>query len=158
MPFGPIRRDLVNGEPVALPDGRVVQPEDVLGDEVPGIKLAFIGDAGRVDDLIDHVAGVDLLAIEATYVEAERDTASDFGHLTAKQAAWLAREARVKYLVLHHISRRYSGKQIQEEAATIFPETFVARDFDLFRLVKQKALEREDVRGRAEADHTPAAG
>ena len=158
MPFGPIRRDLVAGEPVTLPDGRVVQPEDVLGEEVPGIKLVFVGDAGRVDNLVEHVAGADLLAIEATYVEAERETASDFGHLTAKQAAWLAREAGVKYLVLHHVSRRYSGKQIQEEAATLFPETYVARDFDLFRLVKQKPLEREDVRGRADADHTPAAG
>ncbi len=156
VPFGPIRRDLVNGKPVTLADGRLVRPEDVLGDEFPGIKLAFVGDAGRVDNLVGHVAGADLLAIEATYVEAERDTASDFGHLTAKQAAWLAREAGVKYLVLHRISRRYSGKQIQEEAATIFPETYVARDFDLFRLVKQKPLEREDVRGRADADNTPA--
>ncbi len=151
VPFGPIRRHLVAGEAVKLPDGRVVQPEEVLGDETPGIKLAFVGDAGRVDNLIEHVGGADLLCIEATYVEAERDTASDFGHLTAKQAAWLAREAGVKNLVLHHISRRYSGKQIQEEAATVFPETYVARDFDLFRLVKQKPLEREDVRGRAEA-------
>jgi ribonuclease Z len=153
VPFGPIRRDLVAGQPVVLPDGRSVEPEEVLGDEVPGIKLAFVGDAGRVDNLIQAVAGADLLAIEATYLEEERDTAADFGHLTAKQAAWLAREAGVKHLVLHHISRRYSGKQIQEEAATVFPETYCARDFDLFRLVKQKPLEREDVRGRAEADH-----
>ncbi len=155
VPFGPIRRDLVAGEPVTLPDGRVIHPDDVMGEEVPGIKLAFVGDAGRVDNLIQHVAGADLLAIEATYVEAERDTAADFGHLTAKQAAWLAREAGVKNLVLHHVSRRYSGKQIQEEAATVFPETYVARDFDLFRLVKQKPLEREDVRARAEG--TPSA-
>ncbi len=76
--------------------------------------------------------------------------AGEFGHLTASQAARLAREAGVKYLVLHHISRRYSGKQIQEEAARIFPEVTVARDFDLFRVVKQKPVEREDVRQRAD--------
>jgi len=93
-----------------------------------------------------------LLAIEATYTEEERETASAFGHLTAAQAAWLAREAGVGHLVLHHISRRYSGKQILDEAAAIFPETSVARDFDLFRLVKGKALERVDVRERGEGD------
>ena len=56
------------------------------------------------------------------------------------------------HLVLHHISRRYNSKQILDEAAVIFPGTSVARDFDLFRLVKGKPLERVDVRERAESD------
>ena len=155
VPAGPIRRDLVNGEPVILPDGRTIRPDDVLGEEVPGIKLAFVGDAGSVDNLVSHVAGADLLAIESTYIDEEREVAAAFGHLTAKQAAWLAREAGVKNLVLHHISRRYNAKQIMEDAAPLFPNTAVARDFDLFRLVKQKPLEREDVRHRA--DREPAA-
>ena len=143
------------------------QPRGLLGGEMTEIRgrVPLGLDIGRFDGqqvgaghVVDQVTGADLLAIEATYVESERDTAADFGHLTAKQAAWLALEAGVKNLVLHHVSRRYSGKQIQEEAAMLFPETYVARDFDLFRLVKQKPLEREDVRGRAEADHAPAAG
>ena len=67
-------------------------------------------------------------------------------------AKWLAREAGVGHLVLHHISRRYHSKQILDEAAAIFPATSVARDLDLFRLVKGKALERVDVRERAEGD------
>lgn len=151
VPMGPIRRDLVAGQAVTLPDGRIVQPDEVLGEEIPGIKLVFVGDAGRVDNLVEHAAGADLLAIEATYVEAEREVADSFGHLTAKQSAWLAREAGVRNLVLHHVSRRYNGKQILDEAAAVFPNTSVARDFDLFRLVKQKPLERVDVRDRAEA-------
>jgi len=77
--------------------------------------------------------------------------AAAFGHLTAGQAAWLAREAGVKQLVLHHISRRYSNKDILDEASQVFSDTMVARDFDLFRLVKQKPLEREDVRQQREA-------
>lgn len=152
VPAGPIRRDLVNGKAVTLPDGRVVCPEDVLGDEVKGLRLVFIGDAGRVDNLVSEAADADLLAIEATYTEEERDVAAAFGHLTASQAAWLAREAGVRHLVLHHISRRYNGKQILDEAAPIFPNTSVARDFDLFRLVKGKPLERVDVRERDASD------
>ena len=99
-----------------------------------------------------EAAGADLLAIEATYIQKEHEVAAAFGHLTAAQAAWLAREAGVGHLVLHHISRRYNSKQILDEAAAIFPETSVARDFDLFRLVKGKALERLDVRERADGD------
>jgi ribonuclease Z len=155
VPVGPIRRDLVAGKPIRLPDGRTIMPDEVLGPEVPGIRVVFVGDAGRVDNLVSEVAGADLLAIEATYTEEEREVAAAFGHLTAAQAAWLAREAGVKHLVLHHISRRYSNKEILEEAAPIFPATFVARDFDLFRLVKQKPLEREDVRQRAAEGEEP---
>ncbi len=100
------------------------------------------------DNLVAEVAGVDLLAIESTYTEEEREVAATFGHLTASQGAWLAREAGAKHLVLHHISRRYSSQQMLAEATSIFPETSVARDFDLFRVVKQKPVEREDIRQR----------
>ncbi len=150
VPVGPIRRELVAGREVTLPDGRIVRPDDVLGPEGTGLRLVFVGDAGRVDNLIEVAAGADLLAIEATYTEAEREVAAAFGHLTAAQGAWLARQAGVKHLVLHHISRRYSNRQILDEALPIFPNTSVARDFDLFRLVKQKPLERVDVRERAD--------
>jgi len=142
----------VNGRAVTLADGRTIQPDEVLGEETQGLRLVFIGDAGRVDNLVAEAAGADLLAIEATYIQEESEVAAAFGHLTATQAAWLAREAGVKHLVLHHISRRYSSKQILDEAAAIFPETSVARDFDLFRLVKGKALERVDVRERGDGE------
>jgi ribonuclease Z len=148
VPAGPIRRDLVDGRTVTLPSGRVIGPDNVLGPVVAGARVVFIGDAGRVDNLVAEAAGADLLAVEATYAEEEQEVAAAFGHLTARQGAWLAREAGVKHLVLHHISRRYSSQQILAEATPIFPETSVAKDFDLFRVVKQKPVERENVRRR----------
>jgi ribonuclease Z len=148
VPAGPIRRDLVDGRTVTLPSGQVIGPDHVLGPAVAGARVVFIGDAGRVDNLVSEAAGADLLAIEATYVEEEQEVAAAFGHLTARQAAWLAREAGVKHLVLHHISRRYSSQQILAEATPVFPDTSVAKDFDLFRVVKQRPVERENVRRR----------
>jgi ribonuclease Z len=148
VPSGPIRRDLVSGRAVALADGRMIHPDEVLGPSVAGARLVYVGDAGRVDNLVDEVAGADLLAIEATYIDEEREVAAAFGHLTASQGARLARTAGVKHLVLHHVSRRYNSRHILDEATPIFPDTVVARDFDLFRVVKQKPLEREDVRQR----------
>jgi ribonuclease Z len=53
------------------------------------------------------------------------------GHSTAAQAAELAREAGVELLALTHVSTRYIGREIRDEARAIFPNTEVPRDFDL---------------------------
>jgi len=136
VPAGPIRRRLVAGETVTLPDGRTVGPEDVLGPEVAGARLIHVGDCGETDDLVPVARGADALVIEATYLEAEAEMAREFGHLTAAQAARLARDAGVKQLYLTHLSRRYRERDVFEEAQKIFPNTAVARDFDQFKILK----------------------
>ncbi len=138
VPVGPERKKLVGGEAITLADGRVVTPDDVLGDPVPGARLIFVGDAGRIEDLVDEARGADALVIEATYLEAEADMARQFGHLTAAQAARLAAEARVRELYLTHISRRYREAEVLAEARTVFPNVHVARDFDRVKVVKRK--------------------
>lgn len=130
VPAGPIRRELVAGQPVALPDGRVVQPDEVLGPLTPGARLVHVGDCGETDDLVAVARDADALVIEATYLEVEADMAREFGHLTAGQAARLARAAGVRQLYLTHISRRYRERDVIDEAQAIFPGAIVARDFD----------------------------
>lgn len=132
IPPGPWRRDLVEGKAVTLPDGRVIEPDMVLGELKLGTRLAYIGDVGSVDSLVEVVRGVDTLVIEATYLEEERDMARQFAHLTARQAADLARRAGVRRLILTHISRRYREKDVLQEAQAVFPDTAVARDFDTY--------------------------
>jgi len=138
VPRGPERRDLVQGRSITLDDGRIIRPDDVLGPELPGAVLVHVGDAGRTDDLVEHVRDADALIIESTYLSYEADLARQFGHLTAVQAAELACEANVRELYLTHISRRYREIDVLNEAMAIFPETVVARDFDRIRVVKQK--------------------
>jgi ribonuclease Z len=75
--------------------------------------------------------------IEATYLSAEAELAQQYGHLTAVQAAVLAREAGVRSLYLNHISRRYSAQDVLNEAQAVFPHTTVARDFDRFEIKRQ---------------------
>ena len=72
--------------------------------------------------------------IEATYLEDEADLADQFGHLTARQSALLARDNNVGTLILTHISRRYRAEQIFEEAREAFENVYVARDFDRFQI------------------------
>lgn len=130
VPEGPVRRDLVEGKTVTLEDGTTIEPDQVLGEERRGARLVHVGDCGRTDDILEICADADGLVIEATYLEYERELAERFGHLTARQAAELAREARVAHLFLTHISRRYRESQVYEEAAEVFPDVTVARDFD----------------------------
>ena len=134
VPFGPERRDLVEGKEVTLPDGKRVTPDDVLGPWEKGSKLVVVGDAGRTDNLLEVCKDADGLVIESTYLDEEEGMAKQFSHLTAKMGAELAKKAGVKKLILTHISRRYREKDVIAEAQSIFPSTVVARDFDTYQI------------------------
>lgn len=139
IPIGPLRRDLVNGQSVQLPDGSIIVPDSVLGEFRPGTRLAVIGDTGDTANLLKAVSGVDTLVMEATYLEEESAMARQFGHMTARRSAELARDAGVGQLVLTHVSRRYREKDIQAEAQAVFENTVVARDFDVFQVKRADA-------------------
>jgi len=115
-----------------------VHPDQVLGPPIPGAKLVFVGDAARTGNLVEVASDADALVIEATYLSQDEKLAREYGHLTAAAAANLARQAGVRQLYLTHISRRYPGEAVLAEAITIFPQTVVARDFDRFRIIKEK--------------------
>ncbi|MCE5259129.1 MAG: ribonuclease Z [Chloroflexi bacterium] len=136
VPRGPERKQLVNGEPITLADGRVIKPSEVMGVEEQGVKYVHVGDAGKVDDLVSVCYQADALVIEATYTSLEAEMATKFGHLTALQAAQLAADAQVGTLFLVHLSRRYSEREIYREAHAVFPNTIVPRDLDCYRIGK----------------------
>jgi len=140
IPPGPWRRDLANGLPTELPDGRLIMPDEVLGLERRGTRLVHIGDVGRTEDLVEVCQGADALVIEATYLEEEAQMALEFAHLTARQGAELALRCGVGQLILTHISRRYRERDVVAEARTIFPNTIVARDFDAFQVRRGECI------------------
>lgn len=140
VPAGPVRRELVEGHAITLEDGRVIEPDDVLGPERPGVSVALTGDVGHVENLVEAVGGADLLVTEATYLARDRDMARRFGHITAEEAAWLAHEAGVRMLVLNHLSQRYRVRDIIDEVQRRFEPVVVARDFDRFAVTRDKIL------------------
>jgi ribonuclease Z len=121
-----------------LPDGRQIDPDDVLGEEKPVTCLVVVGDVGRPEKLLDFVRGADTLVIESTYLKEEVQLATEFGHSTAESVAHLANEAGVGKLILTHVSRRYKDESVNAEAQAIFPNAILARDFDVFQ-VKRKS-------------------
>ena len=130
---------LVRGKTITLADGRVIKPDDVLGAAVPGTRYVHIGDVGRVSNLVEICHNADTLVMESTYVEDDAEMARQFGHMTAAKAAQLAKDAGVKTLILTHLSRRYRERDIRNEARSIFPNTFVARDLDHFQITRDGA-------------------
>ncbi len=139
IPNGPLRRELVNGRSIQLPNGQTIEPDAVLGEFRPGTRLAVLGDAGETNNLLQAVRGVDTLVMEATYLEEEAAMARQFGHMTARRSAELARDAGVGQLILTHVSRRYREKDIQAEAQSVFENTVIARDFDMIQVKRADA-------------------
>lgn len=139
VPHGPERAALARGETVTLIDGRRIAPEMVEGPGRAGAHLAIVGDAADAASLTDAVRGADLLVIEATFLARDAELARQRRHLTAAEAARLARDAGVGRLVLNHISGRYRVEEIAAEAAAIFPESRVAADFDRFHVAARPA-------------------
>ncbi len=138
VPFGPERRDLVQGKSITLASGQEIAPDDVLGPVMKGTSLAITGDTGRTDNLLKVCQDLNTLIIEATYTHNDVDMARKFGHLTARQGAELAKQAGVKRLLLTHLSRRYREKDILSEARAIFPNSYVARDFDIYQTKREE--------------------
>ncbi len=134
VPPGPARGLLQRGEPVTLPDGRVVAAAEVLGPARAGRTLVLSGDTAPVQSVVDAATGADLLVHEATFCEDEAERARQTEHSTAKDAAEVGRDAGVKLLALTHISNRYSGGDVEREAREVFPATVVPRDFDTIEL------------------------
>jgi ribonuclease Z len=134
VPDGPQRGALQRGEAITLPDGTSVTPDAVLGPSRPGRTLVLTGDTGPAASVVEAAAGADLLVHEATFCADERERARETGHSTAGEAALLAREAGVRMLALTHLSGRYFGSDVAEEARHLFPEVVVPRDFDVIEI------------------------
>ena len=130
VPDGPDRRELAEGRPVTLTDGRLITPEMVRGQPGAGAKLVVIGDVEEVAALTPQAQAADALVIEATYLDRDAALARSHGHLTAAAAASLARNAEVGELLLQHISGRYPPEEILAEAASTFRNARVVADFD----------------------------
>lgn len=156
VPDGRERGALQRGENVTLGDGRVVAPVDVLGAPRAGRTVVIAGDTAPAASVVDAAAGADLLVHEATFLADELERARETRHSTAGGAALVAQEAGVKLLALTHVSTRYFGHQVVEEATQLFPSTVVPRDFDLVKIPFAERGEPALVRSGARTGRAPA--
>jgi ribonuclease Z len=131
VPCGPLWSRLQAGETVSLENGKIITPEEVMGPKRKGTKLSFVTDTVYFPTVAEQVAGADLLICEGMFTEELAESALEKKHLTAKQAASIAKQAGVKQLALIHYSPRYTERELKallKEAREIFPESLLTRD------------------------------
>ena len=132
VPKGPLWAKLQAGEDVHNSDGIQVSSQQVMGAARKGRKVSFVTDTMYKEDISSHVANADLFVCEGMFKDALSDSAKEKKHLTAVQAAKIARDAGgIASMGLIHFSPRYTNKDLNDlliEAKNVFPETFLCRD------------------------------
>jgi ribonuclease Z len=131
VPRGPLWSVLQSGESVTLADGLIVSSKQVVGEKRKGRKFCFATDTVATPGLPDFVRGADLFICEGMFADDLAETALEKRHLTASQAARIARDGGVRQLGLIHYSPRYAERELKTlllEAREIFPGTFLTRD------------------------------
>jgi ribonuclease Z len=130
---GPDFGRLQAGEPVQGSD-RLVRPEDVMGEARRGRKVVVTGDTAPCEMTRIAAHQAELLVHDGSFAEGEVERAAETAHSTARQAAELARDAKVKLLALVHVSSRYDVREVLAEARETFRATEAPRDFDVVEI------------------------
>jgi len=121
---------LQHGSAVCLPDGRIIKPEQIMGEARKGIEVVISGDTAPCANLREAARDADLLICDATYGSDEyRQQAEEFGHSTFSGAAALAAEAGVRRLLLTHFSQiMEQPEKFLPNALAYFPRTECCSD------------------------------
>ena len=131
VPVGPAFGRLHNGEEVEI-DGRIIKPEQVLGEPRKGIKITYSGDTRPCEEMIMLARDSTILIHESTFLKQDYTNAEEYAHSTSIDAAYVAKDSNSKELILTHISTRYSDDYTEimlKEAQSVFENTRLANDF-----------------------------
>ena len=128
-------RKLKQGEDVLNNDGVIISNSAVTSKGLVPKCYAFCSDTAYKEDIIPLINEVDVLYHESTFLEVHAKLCSKTKHSTAKQAATIAKKAKVGTLILGHYSSRYSDlEEFRTEALAIFKAVELARDGKTFQI------------------------
>lgn len=158
VPTGPIFGKLKSGLKVKLDSGLELDPAKFVGPEIPGRKIAIMGDTCDSSEILPLAQDLDVLVHEATMENKLVEKCVEFGHSTPNMAVDVAVSCNTKTLILFHLSPRYkpislsndvengdSAQVIVDEASTHLKganradmELIVAEDFMEYQILKKK--------------------
>lgn len=128
-------RKLKQGANVINKEGVLISNMDVTTDGPRSKSYAFCSDTSYCENIIPIIQNVDTLYHEATFLEDHAELSAKTKHSTAKQAAEIAKKARVGQLILGHFSSRYNNfENFKKEASTVFENISLAEDGKIFQL------------------------
>jgi ribonuclease Z len=130
VPEGVLWSKLQHGDKIRLPNGKVVNPFEVVGSRRKGRKIVYTGDTRPFKGFAKIASCADLVIHDSTFDDTLSEKAELDGHSTPSQAGQQAKRAKAKKLVLTHISARYpDAGLLLEQAKKAFENTVVAEDF-----------------------------
>ena len=125
IPEGPLWNKLQNGEQVEI-NGKLISPNQVLGEKRPGKKIGISGDTKPTKELQKFFENCDFLVFDSTFLDEIKEKALETHHSTAKEAGTLAKNANVKNLILTHFSARYKDEEQHLAEAKKFHDSVIA--------------------------------
>jgi ribonuclease Z len=124
---GPVIKDLQKGKDIIV-NGNKIKAKDATT-LVKGKKVAFVSDTRKCPNAVKIAKNADILICESTYLHELKEQAKERGHMSAKEAAQVAKQAKVKKLILTHFSQRYKNvKVLEDEARVTFKNVIAGKD------------------------------
>lgn len=118
-----------------IPNARLTLPSD------KPLSYAYCSDTKYIPELYKQIKGVDVLYHESTYMDADEKQAAKYCHSTARQAATTALNSEAGMLILGHYSSKYANEQqLLDEAKSVFKNTFLSNEMDLFDVERKCKL------------------
>lgn len=131
VPCGPLWGKLQHGEKVINAEGMEILPEQVVGKPRKGRKFSFVTDTLYIPTIAKEVKGSNLLICEGMFADDCEDQAKEKKHMTARQAATIAKNSESLRMAMIHYSPRYTDKELNvllNQAKEIYPEAELTKD------------------------------
>lgn len=135
IPRGPLWGKLQRGEEVTSADGKIISPGDVMGEKRSGRKFSFVTDTQYLPTIAREVQGSDLLICEGMFADDCEDQAKEKKHMTARQAATIARDSASSRMAMIHYSPRYTDRELDvllKQAQEVYPKAELTKDRMIF--------------------------
>ena len=132
---GPLWGKLQKGENVTLDGGKIVYPKEVMGQKRSGRKFSFVTDTQYLTSIAKEVENSDLLICEGMFADDCEDQAKEKKHMTSRQAAIIARDAKAKRMAMIHYSPRYTDRDLElllTQAREVYPNAELTKDRMIF--------------------------
>lgn len=115
---------------IAELNGKKYTADMAMGDRRKGISVSYCTDSRPANRIINFISSSDLFICEGMYGENEKiNKAVENKHMLFSEAAWLAKNGKVKELWLTHFSPALSDpEEFIHNAKSIFENTLVGYD------------------------------
>ena len=134
LPEGPHLQQLKQGKDISYQGKKYKSKELTYFEE--GKKISIVLDTAMNSRIEGFVKNAELFICESSFGSELEKEARERMHMSVNQTASVAKKAKVKKLILTHISSRYEKNlnQILSEAKKIFKESYLVKDLDVIEI------------------------